>query len=46
MTDNDWLIDWFDSTVLTWTQQTASAQILMIAWNFFKSPYAYDLYII
>ena len=39
VTANDcyWLTDWFDSTVLTWIQQTASVRILMIAQKFFKA---------
>jgi len=32
-----WLTDWFDSTVLTWIQQTASARILMIARKFLNA---------
>jgi len=39
VTTNDWyyLTDWFDSTVLTWIQQTASAWMLMIAREFLKA---------
>jgi len=43
MTDIDWLAYSFDSTVLTWIQQTASSRILTIARKFLKTQIGREL---